>query len=440
MVARRRASGRRSIWTTAWTAVAGLVLLLAVISIATVLRRVTVATAVSDLNTRVLPARSAADGLVTAYVDQETGQRGFLLSGDAKFLQPYGSGQATAKRLTTRLSTLLADDPPARQALDSVSSAGAAWLTQAAEPEIAARQQGPIPQPRLATFAVNGKRLFDVLRQQLSALQSSTSRLTNAALNRISTAQDAANVVTIGALGLAVLVSMGFVPVLRRMLTTPMTRLVERVQRVAGGNYGDPIDADGPREVAALARAVAAMRDNLVSSGQDLVSAQRELTRRGEQARIAGELQAVTSQRVFALGLALSSAAARPSRALDLQPFIDETDNIVRDLRTIAFDLDQTGAEGTLRADVGTAVEARAAALGYRPTVEFAGPVDAFTDQPAHSELIGILGESLDSIARSPATAVVTVRVTATHDRLALAIGDDAEPRTTVEWHVPADP
>ncbi|HEY4455322.1 MAG TPA: CHASE3 domain-containing protein [Pseudonocardiaceae bacterium] len=434
--------GRRGIWSTTWIVVGGLVLLLAVVSVSTAIGRVTVGAAVSDLNNRVLPAQDAANELVKTYVDQETGQRGFLLTGNTQFLQPYESGRALTARLISQLSTLLTDDQPARQALHAVDVAGAAWLTDAAEPEIAARQQGAISQASLDSFAANGKQLFDRLRQQLTLLQDSTTQLTNAALRRISAAQDEANVATIAALALAALVAAGFVPILRRLLTSPMSRLVDQVELVADGDYNAPIDAHGPREVATVAQAVAIMRDNLVESTQDLVAAQRELTLRTEQARVATELQSMTTARVFALGLALSSAAGRPTRKLDLQPFIDETDNIVRDLRSIAFDLER-GTEGGLRADVDRVAEAKSGELGFRPTVEFAGPVDAFSAQPAHAELVAILDESLDNGRRSTPITAITVRVTATHDRLALTIFDDAtisEPRTTVEWHVPRDP
>lgn len=421
----------------------GLVLLLAVVSVATAIGRVTVGAAVSDLDNRVLPAQDAANELVKTYVDEETGQRGFLLTGNAQFLQPYESGRVLTARLISQLSTLLADDQPARRALNAVDTAGAAWLNDAAEPEIAARRQGTISQASLDSFAANGKQLFDRLRQQLTLLQDSTTRLTNAALRRISAAQDEANVVTIGVLGLAVLIAAGFVPILRRLLTSPMSRLVDQVELVADGDYNAPIGTDGPREVATVAHAVATMRDNLVESTQDLLAAQRELTLRTEQARVATELQTMTTQRVFALGLALSSAASGPTRKLDLQPFIDETDNIVRDLRSIAFDLGRDGAEGGIRADVDRVAEAKAGELGFRPTVEFAGPVDAFSAQPAHAELVAILDESLGNARRSTPITAITVRVTATHDRLALTIFDGAtvsEPRTTVEWHVPNDP
>jgi CHASE3 domain sensor protein len=433
--------GRRGIWATTWTVVGGLVLLLAVVSVATAIGRVTVGAAVSDLNNRVLPAQDAANELVKTYVDQETGQRGFLLTGNPQFLQPYESGRVSTARLIAQLSTLFTGDQPALRVLNSVDTAGVAWLNGAAEPEIAARRRGAIPQASLDSFAANGKQLFDGLRQQLTLLQDSTTELTNAALRRISAAQNEANVVTIGALGLAVLVAAGFVPILRRRLANPMTRLVDQVELVADGDYNAPIDADGPREVATVAHAVATMRDNLVESTQGLLTAQRELTLRTEQARMATELQTMTSQRVFALGLALSSAASGSTRKLDLQPFIDETDNIVRDLRSIAFDLGHDGVAGGIRADVDRVAEASAEELGFRPTVEFAGPVDTFSAQPAHAELLAILDESLDSSGRS--ITAITVRVTATHDRLALTIFDDGtapEPRTTVEWHVPSDP
>ncbi len=59
----------------------------------------------------------AAQGLARAVEDAERGQRGYLITGDPKYLSPYLSGAEQAPRLLARLRQLTADDPSLRQRL-----------------------------------------------------------------------------------------------------------------------------------------------------------------------------------------------------------------------------------------------------------------------------------------------------------------------------------
>ena len=96
-----------------------------------------------------LPAQDDVAALGRAYVDQETGQRGFLLTASNTFLDPYNEGKADADRLVAGLRNNLAGDAEATQLLAAVVAAGEDWTTQAAEPQIAARLAGPLA-PRSA--------------------------------------------------------------------------------------------------------------------------------------------------------------------------------------------------------------------------------------------------------------------------------------------------
>ena len=80
-------------------------------------------------------------GLLMSMVNQETGQRGFLLSGQDKALNPFRAGKQDfedlAKILTDELEN--SNQPYASRALEKVNEAvtlGRAWATEAAQPEI----------------------------------------------------------------------------------------------------------------------------------------------------------------------------------------------------------------------------------------------------------------------------------------------------------------
>ncbi len=126
-------AGARSDWTLARrlrVTLAGLfvLLLLAGVALTVALRRADDAT--SDQVDRTVPARLAASQLLTSLVDQETGLRGYALTGDKAFLQPYRQGLLDEKRARAELERLILPGDPARIDLLSVDAAITAWRGQ----------------------------------------------------------------------------------------------------------------------------------------------------------------------------------------------------------------------------------------------------------------------------------------------------------------------
>jgi CHASE3 domain sensor protein len=301
-----------------------------------------VAAAQHELQSRLMPAQQTAAELTKAYVDQETGQRGFLITGAVEFLDPYHAGESSAVAAVAELKNLLSREQEATRLVAAVEAAALDWRTQAAEPGITARRPGAIQQDRLDAFAAAGKARFDVLRTRLASLSDHVAGLVAQDLRQIASAQRAAYVVNGLAIVLALAVTVLSIPTLRRLITLPLERLVGQVQVVADGSYDRSIAPGGPAEINQLAEAVEKMRASLVQNSRELLAARHVLAVNDERARMAADLQERTIQRVFALGLMLSSAAARdPRHAQTFLPFVEETDAIIRELRSLIFDISQ---------------------------------------------------------------------------------------------------
>ncbi|USD66067.1 methyl-accepting chemotaxis protein [Vibrio sp. SCSIO 43136] len=83
------------------------------------------------------------NGVLMAVINQETGQRGFLLSGDEKALAPYQQGQKDleekAAALKEHLEGVYYDGAALLKKLDNALAIAAKWRKDAAQPEIDAR-------------------------------------------------------------------------------------------------------------------------------------------------------------------------------------------------------------------------------------------------------------------------------------------------------------
>ncbi len=91
------------------------------------------------------PAAITAADLKAALVDQETGVRGFTLTGEQRFLEPYTTGRRQTTRAIEQLERLASHDGMRQLGpqVDAVTAAARAWETGYAIPTIALVRRDP---------------------------------------------------------------------------------------------------------------------------------------------------------------------------------------------------------------------------------------------------------------------------------------------------------
>ena len=402
-----------------------LVSLLLVNSAATLYARVLVARAQGALDQRWLPAQTGVSHLLSAYIDEETGERGYLLTGDTVFLQPYTRGEAAATRLQDRLATLLSTDPTSTALLHRAVATYATWHQHIAAPQIAARRTGTLSQAQVVAATLREKTIFDTLRARVARLSERIASAIRSELHSTSDAQLLADVLTAVTVALALLAGVLALPVTRRVLTRPLERLLAQLQRVGNGDYQQIIEPGGAAELVAMAQSAEQMRKTLLRHSDELVRAQRTLTLRSERDRVAADLHDRSIQRLFALGLALSSLVKRhPDVSPTLLPLIDETDRGIRELRGIIFNLSHDD-EATLQEGIDQIVRESARALGFTPDLELRGPLDQVADEELSRHVLAVLREALSNVVRHASASTVRVAVSTEGGDLLLVVSDD---------------
>jgi len=113
-------------------------------------------------------------------VDQETGERGFLITGEEEFLEPYRQGQKNFNRHVSALSSLIINAPPKDEVaglIEKVQNLAIKWYEEAALPEINIRRAENVAKAEARLNKLNiilsqgkGKSILDELRNILSKI------------------------------------------------------------------------------------------------------------------------------------------------------------------------------------------------------------------------------------------------------------------------------
>ncbi|MER6466910.1 ATP-binding protein [Streptomyces sp. NPDC001228] len=220
------------------------------------------ATSITDnlVNTR-SPSLTNSVRLETALVNQESGVRGYGLTGQEEFLQPYRQGLADEKTAVDRLRQLLAGNPRDRADLETVLDRARTWQERIATPVSRAPAGAPVP---LATDrATEGKAAFDRLRQAMTVQQDRLLDARTSAVTDLRNAQRLRNWIFAAIALVIVLMAVAAFEGLRRGVTGPLARLSHDASQVTGGDFTHAIAASGPADLRQLGTDIESMRRRL---------------------------------------------------------------------------------------------------------------------------------------------------------------------------------
>jgi signal transduction histidine kinase len=256
------AAGR---WPLGRIIAAGMLALGAVLVAAIVVAAVALNNLANDRNQLVNtldPAAFHGSQLYAAMLDQETGLRGYLLSGQPPFLTPYAIGHAQQHQQAAALQPLLTSLPAARRDLTAALHLVESWRANYAGPAIrqVAATGKPMPGGNIAT----GKADFDAIRAPMGSFQAYLSAQRRQAVSRLRASADVLDVTGIvSAIALiGVFIALGLA--LRAAAIRPLTRLASDARQVASGDFDHEVDPSGPREVHTLAVDMNRMRQRIL--------------------------------------------------------------------------------------------------------------------------------------------------------------------------------
>lgn len=257
---------------------------------------------------------SALELLNTSLIDAESGQRGFVVTGDDYYLEQYRNALSRVDDQLRDARTVTADNSRQQLRLERLARTTASRLGMLADVVQLRRDQG-FDAARQVILQGQGRRLMDEVRQIIAEMEAEERDLLQVRERQAEQSVGVAyNTIVIGsvlALVLAVLSTL----LVTRSITRPLAVFVDGAERVGGGALDHRIRLPGNDELSDLARAFNTMVDRRQESEAKIAAQSLEranilsAVREGVQKLAAASQELVAGATQQASGMQQQSAA-----------------------------------------------------------------------------------------------------------------------------------
>lgn len=200
--------------------------------------------------------------LLQALTDQETGQRGYNLTGDQRFLQPYYKGTETYIRLGNQLSAQVNHHPELEKPINQMIERGFYWHNYFGAPQVELQKNRDNIS---ASSLLEGKHQFDLFRQdsQAALTQAKKDETKNFHQLNVLTFRMNLSLISLSILLFLILILL----ILRafKQISDPLLEVREAVKEMANGNFDYPLPQPSKRrdELTELVASLKLMRFRL---------------------------------------------------------------------------------------------------------------------------------------------------------------------------------
>jgi signal transduction histidine kinase len=387
---------------------------------------------VADLRALERRARQSEEVLEVAnllerlVVDLETGQRGFVITGDDRFLDPWRHAQTAFPGEAATLERLVGSDPEQQAWARRIVEAARSYLRDYSIPLVAtARRDLAAAQTEAATD--EGRRRMDAIRDEFDRFLAAERGLATARERRSDAAAERAIAAAAVGLGGSILLIAVFAGYLDRAIAQPVRRTATMADRLAAGDLGARTAEHGVGEIGVLERSFNTMAGSLEQSREELAASRARIVAAGDQARrrIERDLHDGTQQRLVSLVLDLRSAEAavppeRPELRAQLARVTDGLTGALEELRELS-----RGIHPAILSEGGLAPALKALARRSAVPVELEVDVQARLPEPVEVAAYYVVSEALANAAKHAHASVAQVEARARDGLLHLSVRDD---------------
>jgi signal transduction histidine kinase len=291
--------------------------------------------AILSLHQRSLDARrsqqviATANELQTYVIDLETGARGFALTHDERYLDPWYRAQALYPGAIATLVALTKDNVVQHRRALVIKKDIQVYFSDYSVGIVNFLRRNPQEAPDVATDA-RGRNQVEAIRRKFKRFLDTETALSESR-NQTASATTR-NSLLVGGIGLGAALFLILVGALyvNRAVARPVRRTAEAAARIAGGDLSERLDTDGPGEVGELERTFNTMAASLERTVADLEERNRTL---GESEQVKSDLVSNVSHE---LRTPRASVLGFSSLMLDREVSPEETKRYLEVIRTEA--------------------------------------------------------------------------------------------------------
>jgi signal transduction histidine kinase len=209
-----------------------------------------------------------AEGLLKLVVDLETGVRGFVITREERFLEPWNYARVAFPRQAQALADFV-DDPVQARRVRQMRQDGLSYIRDYSVPVVnAVRRNDPVA--RSVATTEEGKRRVDVLRADFDRFVNNERASVIARQHDVDVATQRAVVTAAGGLGLSIILIALSGGYLVRAVVLPVRRAADMAGRLAGGDLAVRMPETGTMEIGRLERAFNTMGSSLEANQSEL--------------------------------------------------------------------------------------------------------------------------------------------------------------------------
>lgn len=221
-----------------------------------------------------------AHTLTLKFMDAETGERGFIITGKDEFLLPYEQALNGFRATLRQLKERVAGQPDQVTRLEMVGALFEQWNQEAAIPAIQARREGGDPERIVSSEA--GKRLMDLFRAEMVEFNKQVSERLEQSRQESVTIAQRAYLITVLGLGSAVIVFVILWVILINRTSLAINGMTNAARLVMAGQLSHRAPVVGQDELATMAQAFNQMAAKLEAQSKTENEARQYLADRVE--------------------------------------------------------------------------------------------------------------------------------------------------------------
>ena len=231
--------------------------------------------AITGLRQRSLEARhsqqviATANQLQTLVIDLETGLRGFVITDDESYLQPWREAQQRYPGAISKLIRLTRDSRAQHERSLTIGRAIDSYFRSFSQPLVAFMRRNPKAARRVVATGYGTEQVNEI-RGRFDTFLATEQALGDARDSRARTTAHSALIVGGIGVGAALLLILLGAIYVSRAVARPVRSAADAAARIAGGDFTDRLPTDGPGEVGRLERTFNTMAASLERTLADL--------------------------------------------------------------------------------------------------------------------------------------------------------------------------